>query len=138
MNLMQPKLVEIDGKKFKIHKLPALAGREIMSKYPTSALPKIGDYAVNEETMLKLMAFVTFPLGDGYHALESRELIDNNVPSWESLAKLEMAMIEYNCSFFQNGRVSNFLEDIVQNLPQLITQILTGSLGRLSPTDKPL
>ncbi len=61
--MIEPKTIAIvDGngkeKDFIISKFPAIQGREIIAKYPTSSLPKIGDYAVSEETMLKLMAFV--------------------------------------------------------------------------------
>ena len=77
-------------------------GREIVAKYPVSALPKLGDYAVNEEVMLKLMSFVAVQVGESQQRLSSRAMINNHVPDFETLAKIEMKMMEYNCSFFRD------------------------------------
>jgi hypothetical protein len=142
INFIDPQDFEIDGKVYILSKFPAIAGREIVAKYPISSLPKLGEYAVNEETMIKLMAYVgvyTTPDRNPERILRltSRALIDNHVSGWEILAKIEMAMLEYNCSFFQNGRVSNLLRDFAQKLPALISKILTDSLGQLSPREKP-
>lgn len=127
--MIQPIEKEIDGVTYVLHKFPAVAGREIVAKYPLSGLPKLGDYKVNEETMLKLMAYVGVKQDNGnVLMLTTRALVDNHVQGWETLAKLEMGMLEYNCSFFGNGRASGFFDGIAQKLPQLITQILTDSL----------
>lgn len=135
--MIEPKDIEIDGKSYVISKFPAVAGREIIAKYPLSGLPKLGDYAVNEETMFKLMAHVGVRQDHGILQLSNRALIDNHVRSWETLAKLEVAMMEYNCSFFQNGRVSRFFEDIAQKLPAWILKMSTGLSAQSSPTEKP-
>lgn len=140
--MLQPKEIPIrtqagTEKTYVISKFPAVAGREIVAKYPLSGMPKLGDYAVNEETMLKLMNFVAVPADGGtLLALSTRALVDNHVPDWETLAKLEIAMMEYNCSFFGNGRASGFFEGIAQKLPTLITKILTDSLQQLSAKNK--
>ena len=133
---IQPKELEIDGKVYTLSKFPAVAGREIVALYPLSGLPKLGDYKVNEETMLKLMAHVYIRLGEALQPLNNRTLIDNHVPSWEALAQLEMAMMEYNCSFFQNARLSTFLGDIAQKLPEWISKTLTALSAQSSQTSK--
>jgi hypothetical protein len=139
--LLQPKEIEIvaqDGTKrvYLLSKFPAIPGREIVCKYPLSGLPKLGDYAVNEETMLKLMGFVAVP-GKGADGaslrLETRALVDNHIPDWETLAKIEVAMLEYNCSFFGNGLASTFFENLGQKAQALITKILTDYSERSSP-----
>ena len=141
-NLLEPKditIIDASGKErqFILSKFPAIQGREIVAKYPTSSLPKIGDYAVSEETMLKLMAFVGVRTGDIVTRLDQRTLVDNHVGDWETLMKIEMAMMEYNCSFFRNGRISDFLQDVaLKHLPQIL-KTLTDSLGQSSPTEKP-
>jgi hypothetical protein len=124
--MLEPKEIEIDGKTFIISKFPAVAGREIVTQYPISGLPKLGEYKQNEAIMLKLMAFVSVktPSGTTY-PLSTQTLIDNHVGSWEVLAQLEIAMMEYNCSFFGDGRASTFLKDVVQNIPSLVSKILT-------------
>lgn len=123
-------------KTFIISKFPAIAGREIICKYPMSSLPKIGDYAVNEETMLKLMGYVAVKTDAGNLQLKTKDLIDNHVPDWETLSKIEIEMMSYNCSFFQNGKISGFFEIIKANAQQLISSTLTGSLEQLFRTVK--
>lgn len=136
-DLLEPKELELelpDGTKktYILSKFPAIQGREIVCKYPLSGMPKLGDYQVNEETMLKLMAFVAIPHGDGVLRLSTKELVNNHVKSWETLAKLEIAMMEYNCSFFGNGRGSTFLESIAQKAQALISKTLMDLLAQSS------
>lgn len=131
--MIEPKELTLDGKTYLLSKFPAIQGREIVAKYPLSAMPKLGDYEVNEATMLKLMSFVAVVGADGNAIrLQTRALVDNHVPNWEVLAKLEMAMLEYNCSFFGNGGASTFFEGITRKAQQLITQMLTASSAQSS------
>lgn len=128
-DLLEPKEVEIDlpdgtKKTYILSKFPAIQGREIVCKYPLSGMPKLGDYQVNEETMLKLMGFVAVPHGDGVLRLSTKELVNNHVKSWETLAKLEIGMMEYNCSFFGNGQGSTFLSGLAQKAQALIIKTL--------------
>lgn len=140
--LLHPKPQEIecqDGTKktFILHKFPALAGREIVSQYPITAIPKIGDYKTNEEVCLKLMAYVGVEIeGGNVIPLSSRLLVDNHVPDFEALIRLEAAMLEYNCSFFGNGKGSAFFEAIVAKAQQLISKTLTDFAAQSSPQDK--
>jgi len=143
MNMIEPKEVEIelpDGSKkaYIISKFDAVSGREIVTQYPTSGMPKLGEYKTNEEIMLKMMNFAAVDTGTGdpLH-LTTRELINNHVRSWETLARLEWALMEYNCSFFSNGKVSNFLEDLTAKLPEWILSILTPLLEQSSLKEKP-
>ena len=116
--LLEPIEKEIDGKIFILSKFPAVAGREIIANYSLSAIPKIGDYAVNEQMMLKLMSYVGVVCKGMNEPLRltTQALIDNHVGGWETLAKVEMSMLELNCSFFQNGLISKFLDDSAQKL----------------------
>jgi len=142
--MIQPKEVTIeaqDGRAlvFVLSKFPAVQGREIIAKYPLSAVPKLGDYAVNEETMLKLMAFVAIPRDSGEPLrLSTRALVDNHVPDWETLARLEMAMLEYNCSFFGNGKGSTFFEAITKKAQAFLSQTLTDLSAQSSQKKPPL
>lgn len=135
--MIEAKVEVIDGKEFILSKFPAVAGREIIAKYPMSAIPKLGDYEVNQETMLKLMSFVAVKINDQELRLSTQSLVDNHVPSWETLAKIEMAMMEYNCSFFQSGRISTFLTDLEQMLPVWVSKMLTALSQQLSQMEKP-
>lgn len=119
-----------------ISKFPAVAGREIVTQYPVSAIPKLGDYGVNEELMLKLMCFVGVTTEAGtVQNLSTRMLVDNHVPDFETLMKIEMAMMEYNCSFFAQGKVSNVLEGLFSKAKALIMPMLTDYAARSSRND---
>lgn len=137
MELLEPKEIVIDGSTYKIGKVPAVAGREIITKYPLSNIPRVGDYAVSEEIMLKLMSYVERVLpGGGTVRLMTKELVNNHVPSWETLVKLEAAALEHNCSFFHNGKSSAFFEKLGTLAQQKITEILTGLLQTSSHQEK--
>lgn len=138
--LLQPKpitLTDQDGKErhFLISKFPAIAGREIIAKYPLSAVPKLGDYGVNEETMFKLMTYVAVKTDDGFIRLLTPELINNHVMDWEVLVKLEEAMLSYNTSFFTGGFVQGFIAMLVEQGAPILSRILTSSLQALSQVD---
>lgn len=113
--LIEPKEIVINFEdveyKFNISKLPATVAREVISKYPISNMPKVGDYKVSEETMLKLISYTERVYEDRVQPLTSKSLIDNHVPSWEILVKLEAYMLDYNCSFFDIGKVLNSLKE---------------------------
>lgn len=138
--MLQPKEQSItlaDGseKTFILHKFPAVEGREIVTQYPLSALPKLGDYKVNEEIMLKLLSYVGVRNDDTGNVLmlTTRALVNNHVPDFEALMRLEAAMLEYNCSFFANGKVLTFFEAIAAKAQTLISKTLTDLLPQSSP-----
>lgn len=136
--MIQPKEIEVDRKRFVISKFSAIAGREIIAKYIPSIMPKVGDYKTNEETMFKIMKHVGVVLDNQPIPLllTTPALIDNHVPDWEMLAKLEIAVMEYNCSFFQNGRISTFLTDVAQKVPEWTLKMLMGLSDALSKVEK--
>ena len=141
--MIEPKEVTVktqtgDERIYTIHKFPAMAGREIITQYPVTAAPKIGDYKANQEMMLKLMAYVTVMAGDQPMPLGSQAAIDNHVPDWQTLMKLEKEVLEYNCSFFAQGKLLVFLEGLAaQALPSII-KTLTDSLQQSLQVDKPV
>lgn len=131
--MLEPKAVAVKTqagveKPFIISKFDCITGREIVASYPLSALPKVGDYKVNEQVMLKLMAFVAVDMGGGsFVRLSTPELVRNHVPDWETLARLEMLTLEYNVSFFGRAEISTFLSDLIPKAQAWITKILTDS-----------
>jgi hypothetical protein len=137
--LLHPQEIDIplpDGgtKKFLISKFPAIAGREIVTQYPISAVPKLGDYGRNQELLFKLMAYVAVPMPNGNAPLQltTQALIDSHVPDFETLMRIEMAMMELNCSFFRQGKASSFFETLGVKVQALITQTLTDFSDRYS------
>jgi len=141
--MLEPKDISIqlpngNFKIFTLSKFPAVAGREIVTQYPSTALPKIGDYGVNEGLMLKLMTYVGIPQPEGRPPLMlvTRELVDNHVPDFETLMKIEMAMMEYNCSFFAQGKMSGLFEVMAGKVQQLILKTLTDFSAQSSGQTK--
>lgn len=141
--IIDPKEVNVltqkgEHKTFILSKFPAIVGREIFIKYPISGIPKIGDYEVSKETMLKLMSYVHVPLeGGSTIALKTEALVNNHIPDWETLVKIEYLMLEYNGSFFTNGKVSGLLSTLMSKLPELSTKILTALSAQSSTAGKP-
>jgi len=137
MTALQPKIVDIPlpngagTKAFIIHKFDCMSGREIVTKYPVSNIPKLAEYKSSEETMLKLMAFVGVQAGERVQMLENADLVKNHVPDWETLMRLEWAVLEYNCSFFGSGLSSDFFENLKAQALQKISPILTGFAAQL-------
>lgn len=142
MELIKPSPVTIqtmdgESKTYILSRLPAIPAREIVAQYLPNALPKIGEYTTNEAMMLKLISFVAVETADGSQLrLSTKELINNHVPDWETLARLELEMMSYNTSFFANGKISGFFESIAQKASTLITKTLTDLLEQSSRTDK--
>lgn len=136
MALLEPWEQEFDlpngsKKTYILSKFPAVAGREIVTQYPTSAMPKVGDYSLNEDLMLKMMCYVGVPIVlDGVTQsqpllLTTRQLVDNHVPDFETLMKLEMAMLQGNCAFFAQGKMSGIFDKLAATVQQLILKTLT-------------
>lgn len=132
--LIRPEPVTLltrDGEKtFYTSMLDAITGREIITQYPATGMPKVGDYKANEALMLKLMSFVAVEASDGGEPvlLRTATLVNQHVPDFETLMKLEWAMMERNCSFFERGKVSGFLGNFSQKAQGLITQMLMAFL----------
>ena len=54
MELIKPKEITVkdsdgDEKTFIISKIPAVDAREVLSKYPTANIPKVGEYRTSED-----------------------------------------------------------------------------------------
>lgn len=133
MELIKPKEVTLknsDGveKTFTISKIPAVDARKVLAMYPVANMPKVGDYAVSEEAMYLLLKYVAVEIDGRYQMLTSRALIDNHVTDGEQLVRLELAMLQYNTSFFQHGGNSDFFAVIVRKYLPLVIQTVMDSL----------
>ena len=123
--LLHPQQTDVGGRSYTLHKFPATVGREILMQYPTSAMPKIGDYKTNHSLMLRIMSYVTTT--DGIQ-LQTETLVNNHVPDAETLIRLEWAMIQYNYDFFTDGRGSDFLKLIASKIASSSASMLKDSL----------
>ncbi len=122
---------------FIISRLPATIGREILAKYPLSNAPKIGDYEVSKEAMLKMMAYVAVEKEGQEIYLKISTLIDNHVPDGEALIRLELEMLKYNTSFFGNGGSQNFLQYLLGKLSGSLPSIIKTLMASLPSSSQP-
>ncbi len=128
-----------DGKehKFILSNFPAVEGIEIVSTFPMSALPKIGDLATCQGMMLKIMHYVAVETGGTLTRLSTRDLVNNHCGDWATYAKVVWKMMEKNCSFFRDGRGYDFLESLTAMIARKISETLTHLSVQSSPTSKP-
>lgn len=136
--LLNPKrldpIKDQDGEErvFVVHKVPAIPMREIVATYPVANMPKLGEYKVSEEIMLKLLAYVGVETSAGtLQMLTSPALINNHCGDWEVLAKVEFAALQHNISFLRPGVASASLTGLMTSGAFSLSSIQTV-LSRLS------
>lgn len=138
MELIKPKEITVkdsdgDEKTFIISKIPAVDAREVLSKYPTANIPKVGEYRTSEDAMMLMLRYVAVPIeGREPIKLTSKALINNHVVDGEQLMRLELEMLQYNTSFFGKGGNSDFLGGLIRKYLPLIIQTATASLPQSS------
>lgn len=139
--MIQEKRIEIDGVEFFIGKFPATVGREIISQYPTTAAPVIGNYARNEEISFKVLSHAQIEKDGARITLSDRTFIDKYIlaseklEAWEIQIRLEKEVISYNLSNFQKELASNFFKGLTQKIDSKVIETLTKSLGQLFQKD---
>lgn len=122
---------------FILSNFDAVTGREIVALYPLTGIPKIGDYEANKKTMMKLMSYVAVMVNGQPLRLTTEALINNHCGDFETLMKIEMSMMEKNCSFFRNGKTYDLLEKMVEIFLTKFSETLTLLSEQLSPPEKP-
>ena len=130
--LLNPKEIKITTRKgdvrvYLISEIPATYSREIVSQWTANALPKMGDYAVNEAMMFKIMSYVAVPMKGTPLRLTTPDLVNNHVPDLKTLETLEMEMAKYNWDFFWGEELSDLKARIIRIFSLWLTQILTAS-----------
>ena len=129
MDLIEPKsFILPKSGEFIISKLPCLAGREIMVRYPVSFIPKVGNYEVNEEMALKLFKYVEKVTPQRNIRLTDATLVDQHIKPGGDVWLLEWEMIKYNFDFLTDGTASAFLQSWQAKAENKATKILTNLL----------
>ena len=136
--MIDPKKIIVEEKEYIISKFPATVGREIITQYPLSNLPKIGEYKKSHELMQKTLSYVAVEIDGQQLKLTTDALIDSHVKSATALIKLEKEMFAYNFDFFTNGDLSDFLTMLEKVAGEKATVILTSLLDKLSVAGKQL
>jgi hypothetical protein len=131
--LLEPKVVEINGYKFVISKMPCTVAQEVIFKLPTGLVPLLSNFSQAEDMAFKMLSYCERVYGDGRPnvALISKELIDNHVPNFDTLVKLETECINYNYDFFADGKLLDFLNKGVCLVESKTSGILTDLLDKL-------
>jgi hypothetical protein len=129
--LIDPKEITITSrqgieKTYIISEIPAMESREIAAQYLPSAMPKLGDYKVNEQMAYKLMKYVEVVTDGGNIRLITKALIENHA-DFKQQATLEKEMVMHNYGFFLQGTVLSFFGDIIQKGQTLISKISMAS-----------
>ena len=112
---------------YRLGRIPYLSGgREICSQFVSSAMPKVGDYKLNEDLSRNMFKFVSVVRENGTEqALITDNLVNNHVPDFITGIKIEEAMLEHNLGFSVAGKVREFQQAWKTDLPALITKTLT-------------
>jgi hypothetical protein len=142
--LLDPKEIDIDigngqTKTFIVSRLPYLSGgREVLTQFMPTAVPKVGDYPANEALAAKMFSCIAVPReGADPLCLTTADLVNSHVPNFRAGLQLEKAMLEHNLGFSVAEGLSTFLEGLNARLPALITQTLTEYRAQLSAQAKP-
>lgn len=124
--LLKPKevkITDIDGeeKTYIISRFPAIASREILQGYLKAAAPSSNtDYSESQRLMKKLMCYVAAVTSEGTEVLLKTEmLINNHVPDFDVLSKLESQALDYNSDFFKIGKITKSLKQFEEVAKQL-------------------
>lgn len=139
INFLKPKEVEIEDKvaneknMYVISKIPAFEAVSIFDQELPALV--VNMLKINElsrdrikELTLNIMKYVAIKKDDRLIPLTTAALIDNHCPSFETVNELLKQMINYNTSFFKDGKSLNFLK----RLEALATEKITGILVQLS------
>ena len=137
--LLKPKQIEIKGVKFIISQLPCTVAQEIAVKLPPGVLPIVGNFTQAEEMYVKMLSYCERLYDDGRHVkLISKDIIDNNVPDFETLLLLEREVIEYNYGFFDIEKVLSLLNGFLSRVESSSSKMLTDLLDKFLQAGKQL
>lgn len=137
-NLLEPKLVEINGYKFVISKMPCTVAQEVIYKIPTGLIPLLSNFSQAEEMAFKMLSYCSrvYPDDRGSVQLVSKVVIDNHVPDFSTLTQLEAECLKYNYDFFEHGRAWTFCQKALSHVESKTSEILTVLLDKLLQAEK--
>lgn len=138
-SLIEPKEIEINGVKFIISKMPCTVAQEVIFNIPSGLIPIISNFSKSEEQAFTMLSYCERVYNDdrGSVPLISKEIINNHVPNFDTLIKLEYECLQYNFDFFSDGRALNFLNSSLSLAESKLSKILTDLLLQLSPQGTP-
>jgi len=147
--MLNEEIVEIEGKdgavrKFALYDIPYLdGGREVATQFMSTAfmstaMPKVVDYSKNEDLAAKMFKYIAVVQADGVKLpLSTKDLVNNHVPDFITGIKLEEAMLKKQLGFSVAGKLREFQQGWKDQLPELISTIMTQLQAASSPPAKP-
>lgn len=108
---IEPKEIEINGRKYVISKIPAIQAQQIYRAVMQEA-KEDGDIAMTyltEPTAVALLSYSALVDGEAWTALDETNQVNFACPRIENLIKLEAAMIRYNFGFLFDGTLQEVL-----------------------------
>lgn len=116
-----------------------MVSRDVMFNYPTTLLPKIGNYGENERLFKLLMKYVEVQPEpdknpDWWIRLDTEESINQNV-SAKGVLELEKEVIDFSTDFFSSGKLTQIGTTLGELARNILTNIVLQSIAELSGTD---
>ena len=110
-----------------------------MYNYPTSLLPKVGNYGENERLFKLLMKHVEVQVEpeknpDWWIRLDTDEAINQNI-SADGCLQLEKETIDFTTHFFSSGKLTQLGTTLGELARNILTNIVLQSIAELSGTD---
>lgn len=113
---MDTKRIEVDGRTYELHKIPAFAAQKIAFNC-MNAIKSRDLTTIPDSTIATLLSYVgAVNAAGGVVMLSDEALVQVNVPDVGSLITIELEMLEYNFGFFFDGSLLTRLEGIVGRL----------------------
>ena len=136
---IEPKEIQVNGKTFVIHKLPATVAVEVMARSIGNMVPKAGEFEIVEAMMIKTMSYASVRRpGLDDLPLNSREMIDNHCVDHKTYLAVLEEVRQYSCLFGVAGSILTFCENVIAMLPAKIRSMLTlESPVSLTPSSPP-
>ena len=136
VGLLKPKSIEVKGCKFIISQMPCTVAQEVAFKLPPGLIPIMGNFTQAEDMYIKMLSYCERVYDDGRSVkLISKDVIDNNLPDFETLLLLEKEVIESNYGFFDTGKLLTLLNGLLSHVESRVSGILTDLLDKLLSAD---
>lgn len=137
--LLQPKEVIIEDKvanesnTYVISKIPAFEAMGLMVQDLPALVLNInsGNREKIEKFTIEVLNYVARKKDGETIRLSTKALIDNHCPSFETISLLLAQMIDYNTSFFRDGKSLSFLKRLEALATAKVTEILTTLSDKL-------
>jgi hypothetical protein len=108
--MLEPKEIELDDRKYIIHKFPAWHGVHLVGKIPLAVDFTHPDEELRQKVWAEVFSYIAVPIASSKSTIKAtplflttQALIDNHVKGWPQMLKLMKIIAEYNDGFLENG-----------------------------------